>query len=127
MLKTKMKTVEDAFAYLGLDATALPNVDLLPVNSQKAVVDYYKLTVVCAALNEEANNGNKWLPDWNNYNQYKYYPWFDMRAGSGFAFGGCDYDRTDPGVGGRLCYINRDVAAYAGKQFIELYKSIFLQ
>ncbi len=78
-------------------------------------IAYRELKMVAEVLNEE------WEADWNDEDQPKWYPWFD-RSGSGFAFLGCDFVCTPSGVGSRLLYRSSELAEYAGKQFIDIYK-----
>lgn len=77
------------------------------------------LIIICRALNEG------WTPDWNDSNQAKWYPYFDMRSKSGFGFSYSFYVtwRTSADVGSRLCFKNEELAKYAGKQFENIYKS----
>jgi len=77
---------------------------------------YEKIKIVVKAIN------NGWTPDWDNTNQPKYYPWFNLS--SGFAFGATYYycTDTDAGCGSRLCFESREKSDYAGQQFLELYK-----
>jgi hypothetical protein len=113
----RVKTYEDACKVLGLNPS-----DQLPSTNSKdaaAIIAYAKLFIIARALNEG------WVPDWNNSSQYKYYPWFDMRAGSGFSndvYGG---SYTTSGVGSRLCFKSEELARYAGKQFLSIYKDAF--
>lgn len=131
-MKSEIKTVADAFNYTGRDLNDITKFDFLPESDRAAVAAFYQLSVVREALNKEANKGENWYPDWNNYNQYKYYPWFDLEtygdapASSGFAFDDYVYVYSGSGVGSRLCYISEEVAEYAGTQFIDLYKAVFV-
>ena len=83
---------------------------------------HYKLCVIAEALNEG------WKPDWSNWNQYKYYPWFEMGSpsGVGFSYDGYGNWASLSIVGSRLCFKSRELATYAGKQFEELYKEYFV-
>lgn len=122
-MKETIKTFEDACKALNI-STQLPDVSMLPSNEQKAIIAHYKLTVIARALNEG------WKPNWDNDDERKYYPWFNMgeaaAPGVGFSFYGCG------GVGGlstvasRLCFKTSELAEYAGQQFTELYKEYFL-
>lgn len=78
---------------------------------------YRKLKVIVLALNEG------WEPDWNNSNEYKWCPWFYMDT-PGFRFYGSDFDLSFSGTtgGSRLCFKSEELATYAGKQFIDIYK-----
>jgi hypothetical protein len=72
----RVKTFEDACAEVGEDPT--------DENFSEGTVDeiaYKKIKVIVRALNEG------WKPDWNNSNQYKWYPWFYLNEPSGFRFG----------------------------------------
>lgn len=118
----KIKTFADACKALKIK-TKLPDVSALPKKHQKAIIAHYKLVIIAQALN------NGWEPNWNDWNEYKYYPWFEIKKGtSGFGFSGthCAYWRTGTAVGSRLCFKTRDLALYAGKQFEKLYKEYFL-
>lgn len=82
---------------------------------------YKLIKLLCKSLNKG------WVPDWDNSDEIKFYPWFDMRGGSsGFRFGGCDSRASLSNVGSRLCFKNRKTAKYAGKQFTELYEKFLV-
>lgn len=130
-MNTEIKTVEQAFSFLGKDINALPDVSMIDEKSRQAILSHYKLIVVAEALNKEANGGETWTPDWDNMDQRKYYPWFEISKedkGSGFGFSCTDYDYgyTDTIVGSRLCFLSRELALYAAKQFEQLYKDYFI-
>lgn len=121
----KIKTFEDACKALGIKAT-LPVVKGLPEKHQEAIIANYKLVTIAEALNEG------WKPNWNDSNEWKWNPWFDVNAsakkpsGSGLSFvdgGGWD---THAGVGSRLCFKSRELAEYAGKTFKKLYEQSYL-
>jgi hypothetical protein len=123
---TTIKTFEDACAALQLSPTALPDFSMMPEKHQKALLAHAKLIIVAEALNAG------WQPNWNDTDEYKYVPWFEIDASedkpSGFGFSGsyCDFWYSGARVGSRLCFRTRDLALYAGKQFEELYKDYFL-
>lgn len=121
-----IRTFEDACKELGIDPLALPVVTGLPEKHQKAIVAHYKLVIIAEAINDG------WTPNWKDYDQYKYYPWFSVEAndeqpsGFGLSCGGYDYAYSIADVGSRLCYFSRDAAKAAGKQFKELYEESYL-
>jgi hypothetical protein len=86
----KIKTFIQACKKLGLDASKLPDVSCLPDIHQKAIIAHYKLIIIAQALNDG------WQPNWNDSNQGKYYPWFEIKAdtkspgGSGLVYHYCD-------------------------------------
>lgn len=117
----RVRTYADACAVLGIE----------PINEEvftklgftKDEIAYRKLKTVIEALNEG------WRPDWSNRNEYKYWNWFVYSTS--FAGFGCAYTYTAPTVtntyvGSRLCFKTRELAAYAGRQFEDLYNDFFL-
>jgi hypothetical protein len=113
----RVKSYEDAVNELGFTPT---NLATPPTESrdEKSITAYRKLIVIARVLNEG------WEPDWDNDDEYKYYPYFDMRsegAGFGFSFGACTFSHSDTLVGSRLCFKTRELAEYAGKQFQDIY------
>jgi hypothetical protein len=106
----RIKSFEDACRELGED----------PANFNVGMPDeiaYKKLKVITRALNEG------WEPNWNNDNQYKWYPWFYMDS-PGFRFYDSYYSRTaaSAGAGSRLCFKSQELSTYAGQCFLELYR-----
>lgn len=106
----RVKSYEDALEVLGRTSSNLSNVP--------HIAAYEKLTTIIEALNEG------WFPNWNNSNEAKCYLYFNME--NGFQF-----------IGVRLCYQylcvssclffkNFELAEYAVKQFIDLYKQFYL-
>lgn len=94
--------LSDLFTYLGDDKNLI------------AARGFAKMDIIREVLNEG------WVPDWDNNSEYKYYPWFSM-SGVGLSFGGFDHSCATSDVGSRLVFKTRELAEYAGKQFIEIY------
>lgn len=124
----QLKTFEDACKVENLDhKTIIPDFTAWSKKDEKAMTAHAKLVIIARAANRLANGGKEWKPDWTNYNQWKYYPWFDLSGGSsGFRFNVFVYWYSNSYVGSRLCFISSEVATYIGKQFIKLYKEYFL-
>jgi hypothetical protein len=110
----RIKTIEDVFEELGQDQSKE-----IPEGLPEHVKAFILVTKIAEVLNEG------WTPDWDNSNQYKWYPYFDMR-GAGFGFSGTIYDYwyADATVGSRLCFKSDELAKYAGTQFIQVYKTL---
>lgn len=117
----RVKTYADACAVLGIE----------PINEEvftklgftKDEIAYRKLKTVIEALNEG------WRPDWSNRSEYKYWNWFVYStsfAGFGYALTTDAPAGTNTAVGSRLCFKTRELAAYAGRQFEDLYNDFFL-
>lgn len=124
---TDVKTFEDACAVEKLNPKkAVPDFKLYPTKDRKAMIAHAKLVIIARVLNKLANEGKQWKPDWSNYSQWKYYPWFEMGGSSGFRSNVCDNWCSGSYVGSRLCFISSEVARYAGEQFTKLYKDYFV-
>jgi len=116
----RIKTYEDACTELGIDP-----IDVEVMKSAGFTDDeitYRKIKTITEALNE----GLK--PNWNDSNQKKWIPYFNIVSPSGFAFGEAIYNYATPNVGeaSSLCFHSEELAVYAGKQFAELYKNFIL-
>lgn len=122
----RVKTYEDACKVLGVE----------PINEQNAKAQGFrsdeiarrKLETIAAALNEG------WKPDWNNTDQYKYYPYFYIQENANGASAGLSYASTDRAaaaaiadIGSRLCFYASRLARYAGNQFTDLYEQILIE
>lgn len=108
-----IKTVEDAFAFLGINHTEWLELNMGLDDHVKA---YIQLTYVAKAL-----NGGEWM-NYEDIDEYKYYPYFNASgSGSGFSYDGYDCDYSYSVVGSRLTFKTREMAEYAGKQFLNLY------
>ncbi|MDV3537941.1 hypothetical protein CMU94_02240 [Elizabethkingia anophelis] len=116
----KVKSFEDACQLLGIEPN-VPEVSMLPENHQKSIVAHFKLIIIVEALNEG------WKPDWSNWNERKYYPWFEMSDSSGrFSFGGSGNRGSISACAARLCLKTLVLANYIGKTFVDLYKEYFI-
>lgn len=117
----RVKSFEDACQVLGI-STNVPEVKGLPRKHQKAIIANYKLIVIAEALNEG------WKPNWQDSDEYKYYPWFDMSNPAGV---GCSHTNNTASTtlayfGSRLCLKNRELAIYFGQTFTDLFNDSLL-
>ena len=116
---TEIKTFEDACNKLNIQPV-LPEVSMLDPKDQEAVIANYKLDKINQALN------GQWQPNWDNYEERKYYPWFKQSSsGSGFSCFDYSCGNADSDVGSRRVFKSRELAIYAGQQFTDLYKTVF--
>jgi len=113
-ITAKIKTVADVLKDNG---TTQKEFD----EKYECLLEHQKANIILELLCKSLNEG--WTPDWDDSSEYKYYAWFDMRGGSsGFRCGDYGGWVTDADVGSRLCFETRELAEYAGKQFIEVYR-----
>lgn len=145
----RVKTFEDACNELGQDHPFVKLYNLYVVtvtkgamrDTDKDVFIYLKLRIITAALNEG------WEPQFTE-DEYRYYPWFALftqselnemsddkkgrvvgRASSNSGvFGGLAFANVGSAssyssgyYGSRLAFRTRELADYAGRQFVELY------
>lgn len=78
-------------------------------------IAYKQIKLIVKSLNKG------WNPDWNNRNEYKYYPYFNMESG-GFSRANSYLWITFTYVGSRLCYSSGELAEYAGTKFNSIYE-----
>lgn len=143
----RVKTFEDAVAELGEDNNLVMMFKHFEAEGFAAgsedLIAYLKLRIIAAALNEG------WTPQFTG-DEYRYYTWFDLYgeqewndlsedtkrqrgvlfgggahngAYAGFVYAYSYYAPSDSGasVGSLLCFKNRELASYAGKQFASLW------
>lgn len=147
----RIKTFEDACNELGEDHPMVSVYDALVTRANgeqslaewmgKDVVAFLKLRIITEALNEG------WHPKFTE-DEYRYYPWFYIytkeeydnfseeekrccvgRAhGNAYAHGGLvcanaghASSHSDADNGAHLAFSNRDLAEYAGRQFIDIW------
>ena len=116
-----IKTFADACTKLELDSAQLPDVSMIPEEFRKPIINAYKLMIIYKAINDG------WVPDWNNRDQYKYFPWYGVLS-SGFGFSASAYVCTYAYayVGSRLCTDTSEKAMYVAEQFKAEYQEYFL-
>lgn len=110
----RIKTFNEACKKLGLDSKNIPDVSMLSKDYAKAVIAYFKLIIITEALNDG------WKPNWMDYNEYKYYPYF-VASASGFSFCDCGNSHTISHVSSRLVFKSKELAEFAGRHFLKLY------
>lgn len=115
----QVKTFEDAYEFAGRPQR--PNFNVFPFYDRSFYENMWKMSIITMVLNEG------WEPDWDNLDEPKYYPYFNMSP-SGFAFyvTSLDFTVTNAGCGSRLRFRTSELARYAGEQFVDIWKAIQL-
>lgn len=112
-----IKTFEDACKHQRVKPEDVAPYKDPQTADQVSMNAYAKLIIIARAINDNIE------PDWDNSDEYKWCPYFDMR-GSGLGFSGTAYGGWSAGtdVGSRLCYKSKEQAIYAGETFLDIYK-----
>lgn len=136
----RVKTFKDACNELGFEHDKWVQ-DKKDLGLEADVIAYLKLRIIAAALNEG------WKPQFTT-DEYRYFPWFYLytqseidemseeeksrvvfRSGDyasaygGVAYASTVYDSSGTGalIGSRLAFKTRELAEYAGRQFVEIW------
>ena len=136
----RVKTFKDACNELGIEHDKWVQ-DKKDLGLEADVIAYLKLRIIAAALNEG------WKPQFTT-DEYRYFPWFYLYTQSEIdemseeeksrvvyrsyhnanAFGGVAFAYTNGGssgtnafIGSRLAFKTRELAEYAGRQFVEIW------
>lgn len=129
MKKQQIKSFEHACEVLGIGADLSKfNVLDIPQKDIQPLADYYQITKIVEATNKL----NEWEANWGDSRQYKYNPYFYIKADaskpSGFGFSDTAYDSwgADTSVGSRLLVGSSEEALYIGETFAALFESVYL-
>jgi hypothetical protein len=107
----RVKTFDDACREIGTTEKEF-NQKFGCIGLDKNDIVFKKLKIIIKVLNEG------WEPDWDNTNQRKWYPWFNMQSG-GFGFSLTNFDvwTTHSYFGSLLCFKSQELCEYAATQF----------
>ena len=139
-VRKRIKTFEDACREIGIDAEAW-NRDKISLGLEPDVLAFLKLRIIVKALNEG------WEPQFTE-DECRYYPWFILytreeynkldeeeksrvvcrSCGNAVALGGVSYacaslgsSFTNASIGVRLAFKTSELAAYCGRQFLDIW------
>lgn len=139
-VRKRIKTFEDACHEIGIDAEAW-NRDKISLGLEPDVLAFLKLRIIVKALNEG------WEPRFTE-DECRYYPWFILYTGEEYnkldeeeksrvvyrsyyyanAFGGVSYayaffdsSYANAFIGVRLAFKTSELAAYCGRQFLDIW------
>lgn len=139
-VRKRIKTFEDACREIGIDAEAW-NRDKISLGLEPDVLAFLKLRIIVKALNEG------WEPQFTE-DECRYYPWFILYTREEYnkldeeeksrvvyrssyyaaAFGGVSYayafddsSYASAYIGVRLAFKTSELAAYCGRQFLDIW------
>ena len=121
-INVKVDSFEAALEYLGRENNAC--ICGFHDKHAKAMVAMYKLITIAEAWNKADN----FVPNYDNTNQYKWFPWFQKRGTAGFVCANsiCAASYASSNLGSRLCFKTDERAEQFGKQFIDLWNDFLL-
>jgi len=97
-----------------------------PKNARQIAINSWALSVIVIEAINADEDGTRWLPDFDNWDELKYTAWWDMRSE---AAGGSGFSYDDSGlvidlslVGARLVFRDRPRAEQFAKHFTDLAK-----
>lgn len=111
-----VESFNDACLKLGLD-NKLPTFNGLDSHLSKKFLAEYQLIIIIKALNEG------WYPNWEDSNQYKYSPYFNMPCG--FSYWHTGSYVTNTSVPSALLVKSNELDMYCSQKFSSLYKDYF--
>lgn len=116
----KIASYEDACRVLNIQPINEEVFNIFPKEDQRSMLAYHKLTVITRALN------NGWKPNWDDQNEWKYYPLFRyVNAGLSCAGTNAAAANAYAAVGSRLCFPTSALAKYAAEHFADLYRDYY--
>jgi len=122
----KIYSFEEACQRLGLDPdNCLPDVSRMPVRHQPGAIADAKICYIAEASRAKD-------PNWNDRDEQKWGPWFDMEMDknnpTGFRFFASGYGLVITAVtGGSLhCYESKEDSDFHAVQHIELYRHMMV-
>lgn len=120
----EITTVEAAFKKLNIDPATKPSNPNLSKEFSNVLDRTYDLMIISKAIR------SGWEPDYNDSNQRKYEPWFDLevweRNPSGFRFyvSYCTFANSSSVLGPLLCQESAEKSDFLGKTFESLFREI---
>jgi hypothetical protein len=115
----KSTNLEELCASRGYD---LQQIEAAALQMPEPLQKYTRAAVLRPIVVEAINEGR--VPDYNNSNELKWEPIFDLRdgpSGVGLVFSGADCWGTDTHVGARLVLFSDEDATFFGENFTDLH------
>jgi hypothetical protein len=121
---SKETPYQDACRLLGQSELKLDNFSFLPENQREYMHSMHRVVTVIEAQKQARQF------DWNDDDQYKYYPWWDMETygdaepGSGFSYYGYVNSYAFTYVGARLSNFSAEETKFIAEAMFEDYRII---
>ena len=115
-----IKTWEEYCEETNMDSSILPDVSRLPEKMGRRTIARIKLELMTAHINPK-----DYVPNWDDWDEYKWIPVFYMGGSGGFRFyySSAYYDvYAGAGAGSAFCLKTKSRSDHAGKYWVDLYK-----
>lgn len=114
---------EAAKKFIGLVPDVKTSISAINPKHIKALIALNTLFTIAEAWNK----ADGFVPDFDNRNQEKWFPWFRKEsAGFVYAYTDSTATYTYANIGSRLCFKDSNRARQFGEQFIELWNDVLL-
>lgn len=109
-----IKSLEDIYIYLDINRELVIPFKNPSTKQERSINAMFDIQNISKVL-----NGN-WVPDWENTDEYKYYPYFKKQELSGWVVD-CYFGYYFAMLGFGYYFKTEKLALFAGKTFIETY------
>lgn len=124
-IKESIKSIDDVIAIAKPSEEEMALINYSGDNTRMIGAKNNLLLQMVADVFNTNENGVRWEPNWKDYSQRKWYPWFNMDAntpsGVGFSSSYYAYWHSFSSVGSRLCFENEKLSYLSAELFPEIY------
>lgn len=110
-----IKSLEDIYIYLDINRELVIPFKNPSTKQERSINAMFDIQNISKVL-----NGN-WVPDWENTDEYKYYPYFKKQELSGWVVDGYHFGSYTAVLCFGYYFKTEKLALFAGKTFIETY------
>jgi len=110
----RIKSYKDVCFELGVKELTVSDFSFLPEEQRVSALAYHKIQNITKVFNQG------WVPDWNNRNQPKYYPYFE-KTNSGWVLISCVGLSCFSLAGAGQHFKSSELALHCGNLFLDIY------
>ncbi len=111
----RVRNYSDVCEELGIKELTEENFNFLPIEERQKQLGYHKITNI-----EKLFNG-KWVKNWGNTSQNKYYPYFTKDDRSGYLVFDGSVSNGSFATGMVAVFKDEETSTFVGKLFIDIY------
>lgn len=110
-----IKSLDDIYTYLDINRELVIPFKNPSTKQERSINAMFDIQNISKVLN------NSWTPNWEDTNEYKYYPYFKKQELSGWLVVIYCYVSYNAGLGFGCYFKTEKLALFAGKTFLETY------